>query len=210
MIIQPFPSGPFETNAYVVGCLASRKAAIIDPAPESSKKIITFLSKENLIPQMILLTHSHWDHIADASVLKQKFQIPLYVHPLDAGNVKEPGSDGLPLWIAIASETPDKMLSEEDIIRLGSLEFAVIHTPGHTPGGVCFYNASNGILFSGDTLFQGSIGNLSFPTASPEAMWKSLKKLAKLKPDTLVYPGHGPSTTIGKESWIVRAEQIFG
>ncbi|MFN4173726.1 MAG: MBL fold metallo-hydrolase, partial [Parachlamydiaceae bacterium] len=86
----------------------------------------------------------------------------------------------------------------------------VIDLPGHTPGGVGFYDPKRGLLFSGDTLFQNTIGNLSFPTARPELMWKSLKKLAKLPPETIVMPGHGPSTTIAKERWLDKAEDYFG
>lgn len=210
MIIQTFPSGPFETNAYIVACPETQNAAIVDPAPESSDAIIDYLIKHQLKPQKILITHSHWDHIGDTAQLKAKFQIPVYVHPLDVENLKKPGSDGLPLWITIKGVLPDNLLNEGDTVEFGNLRFEVIHTPGHTPGGVCFYNKEHGILISGDTLFKGSIGNLSFPTARPKEMWESLSKLAKLPAKTVVYPGHGPPTTIGDEPWLDRAQEIFG
>lgn len=159
---------------------------------------------------MILITHSHWDHICDAAKLKAQYRAPVFVHPLDLANLENPGSDGLPLMFNIEGVLPDKFLNEGDIVELGDLRFEVIHTPGHSPGGICLYNKEHGILFSGDTLFKGSIGNLSFPTANPTEMWKSLAKLAKLVPETVVYPGHGLPTTIGKESWLERAEEIFG
>jgi hydroxyacylglutathione hydrolase len=210
MIVQSFPSGPFETNAYVIGCEKSKFSAIIDPAPNSSSAIVSYLNERNLIPKMILITHSHWDHIGDAAALKEKFQCPVYVHPLDRANLQRPGSDGLPLWASIIGVQPDRLFEEGEIIEIGELKLQVIHTPGHSPGGICLYCPEHHTLLSGDTLFSGSIGNLSFPTANPEDMWASLDKLAKLPPETIVYPGHGPTTTIGREHWLPRAKEIFG
>lgn len=210
MLIQDFPSGPFSTNAYVVACPQTKQAAIIDPAPESAKGICTYLDNHTLTCQAILLTHSHWDHIADVSVLKHNYQVPVCIHALDVPNLKQPGADGLPCWIAIEGVIPDKLLKEGDSIQIGRLNFVVLHTPGHSPGSICFYESSQGVLLSGDTLFKGTIGNLSFPTSQPDLMWPSLAKLASLPAQTKVYPGHGPSTTIGHESsWLERAEQLF-
>lgn len=210
MIVQNFPSGPFETNAYVVTCPVTRRTAIIDPAPGSFDSIASYIAQNQLVADKILLTHSHWDHIADTAALKKQFHIPVFIHPLDAPNLEHPGADGLPCWISIEGVKPDILLNEKDIIPIGNLAIEVIHTPGHTPGGVCFYAKEQGILLSGDTLFHGTIGNLSFPTARPDLMWTSLDKLAKLPPQTIVYPGHGPATTIGAESWLSNAKQIFG
>ncbi len=209
MIIQSFPSGPFETNAYVVACPTTRMAAIIDPAPESSGPISSYLKQQKLTPTQILLTHSHWDHIADVAPLKALYQIPVFIHSLDAPNLEQPGADGLPCWLSIEGITPDGFLNDGAFVQVGQLQFHIIHTPGHTPGGICLYAKEQGVLFSGDTLFKGSIGNLSFPTSQPELMWTSLDKLSHLPPNTAVYPGHGPSTTIKKESWLPNAKQIF-
>lgn len=210
MIVKNFPSGPFETNAYVIACNKSRFAVAIDPAPESLEKIIGFLAQEKLKLVGIWLTHSHWDHIADVANLKAKFNVPISIHSLDAPNLEKPGSDGLPCWIDFEGVLPDVLLKDGDLCEVGHLRFKVIHTPGHTPGGVCFYSQAEKTLISGDTLFQGSIGNLSFPTSQPKLMWQSLDKLAKLPPETKVYPGHGPSTTIGAETWLPIAKQVFG
>lgn len=210
MIIQDFPSGPFETNAYVVACPQTKQAAFIDPAPDSKDALIDFVTQNQLNPVAILLTHSHWDHIADVADLKDNYPVPIYIHSLDAPNLQKPGSDGLPCWISIRGVVPDKMLKEGDVISVGHLDFHVIGSSGHTPGGVCFYSPKEKVLFSGDTLFKGTIGNLSFPTARPSEMWVSLSKLAQLPPETKVFPGHGPSTTIGQENWLKRAEEIFG
>lgn len=210
MTLAVFPSGPFETNAYVLSCPDTKSAAIIDPAPESSEKIISYIEKNHLKAEKILLTHSHWDHIADVTPLAAHFGIDVLIHQLDAPNLETPGADLLPCWIDIAGVKPDQFLQEGEDLQLGSLILRVIHTPGHTPGGVCFYLPKEKLLISGDTLFKGTIGNLSFPTANAQLMWQSLKKLAKLPAETKVFPGHGPSTTIAAENWLERAEQIFG
>ena len=210
MTIKVFPSGPFETNAYIVACSETGSAVVVDPGVESFDRIVDHLEAAGLRPERILLTHSHWDHIGDVAALKEKYGIPVAIHPADAKNLERPGSDGLPCWVKIQGVKTDEELTHGDEIRVGNLRFTVIHTPGHSPGGVCFYDQEHAILLSGDTLFQGSIGNLSFPTASPDAMWASLEILAALPPETVVYPGHGPSTTIGDEEWLPKAKQFFG
>lgn len=210
MIIHTVPSGPLATNSYVVACQKTRLAAIFDPAKNSAETLIRFLEEKKLAPIIILLTHSHWDHIADVASLKEKCQIPVFVHSKDAGNLMHPGSDGLPCWIDIPEVQPDGFFKEGDFIDVGEIKFKVIETPGHTPGGVCFYCPEYHVLISGDTLFQGTIGNVSFSTGRPGLMWESLKKLSRLPAETIVYPGHGPATKIGDEPWLSRAEEIFG
>lgn len=209
LILESLPCGPFATNAIVLGCSDTRKGVIIDPAPESHARLLEVIQAKGLTIDAIWLTHSHWDHIGDLAAIKEELGVPIYVHPADAENVRTPGSDGLPLMFPISGVEPEHELKEGQKLSLGKLQAEVIHTPGHTPGGVCFYFESDKVLISGDTLFQGSIGNLSFPTADPEAMWQSLKKLATLPPETRVYPGHGGATTIGAENWLDRAEEIF-
>lgn len=212
MQIEVFPSGPFVTNAYVVTCPNTRETAIIDPAPDSTAEIIPYLEENSLIPTKILLTHSHWDHIADIPKLKEIYpNLKIFIHSLDTPNLEKPGSDRLPLLKLMQTGVkPDVLIKEGDRIKVGDLEFEVIHTPGHTPGGVCFYSSEYNTLFSGDTLFRGTIGNISFPTSQPDLMWPSLAKLAKLPPNTIVHPGHGPGTTIGTEHWLPHAKEMFG
>lgn len=210
MLINTFPSGPLSTNAYVAACSETGEAAVIDPAPESFSEIHQYLIQKNLKLQKILLTHSHWDHIADVSKFKNHYKIPVFVHTLDAPNVQQPGIDGLPCWLNIPPLQPDILIEEGIQISLGRLTFHVLHTPGHSIGSVCFFEPNQLVLFSGDTLFKGSFGNISFPTSKPDSMWISLKKLSKLPPETRVFPGHGPSTTIGKEVvWLSDAEKLF-
>lgn len=209
MVIYKFPFGPLETNAILIGCPETQKAAVIDPSLGSANAILQKATHHNLTIEKILLTHSHWDHFADAHALKTKTQAPLYVHFLDAKNIEHPGSDGIPLFVAIPPVSPDHFLNEGDILEIGRLKIEVIHSPGHSPGSVCFYLREQNLLLSGDTLFQGSIGSLSLPTARPNEMWTSLEKLAKLPPETRVIPGHGRDTTIEQENWLSRAKQIF-
>ncbi|MCP5509389.1 MAG: MBL fold metallo-hydrolase [Chlamydiales bacterium] len=205
MFIKTFPAGPFSTNAYVL--IDGSKGLIFDPAPGSALAIIEALSDVEVLG--IYLTHSHWDHIADAFQLKEKFNIPVFVHALDSANLERPGSDGLPLMFPIQGLIPDGFLSDGQKIYFNHNLIEVIHTPGHSPGGVCFYFPEEGVLFSGDTLFKGTIGNLSFPTSNSDAMWQSLAKLAKLPKNTRVYPGHGAATSIGAESWLGSAQEHF-
>jgi len=199
MLLEIFPLGPYQTNAYIVACSATLEAAIIDAPRGSATLLPQRIQALNLKAKFLLLTHSHWDHIADAAPLKEALHVPLLVHIEDAKNVEEPGADGLPFHIPIEEALCDGYLIDGQKIKLGEMEIRVIHTPGHTPGGVCFYIPQEGALFSGDTLFQGSIGNVELPTADPERMWESLKRLGTLPLDTKVYPGHGRSTTIGQE-----------
>jgi hydroxyacylglutathione hydrolase len=207
MIIHTIPSGPFDTNAYIVACPDTGIGAVIDPAVDGFEAIEA--KAGGITIDKILITHSHWDHIGAAAKLKQMFHCPVYIHPLDGKNLESPGSDRLPCWVPIEGVKPDIFMADGEVIPVGKLLFKVIHTPGHSPGGVSFYCEKENVLFSGDTLFKGSIGNLSFPTSEPEKMWASLDKLASLPGNTVVYPGHGPKTTIAEESWLPRAREMF-
>jgi glyoxylase-like metal-dependent hydrolase (beta-lactamase superfamily II) len=209
MIVYKFPSGPLETNAILVGCPNTKRGAVIDPSLGSTEAILQFAATAGLAIEKILLTHSHWDHFADVHELKMKTSSLLYVHSSDAKNLEHPGSDGIPLFFPIHGAKPDRLLKDGDCIQVGELKIEVIHSPGHSPGSICYYLQEQGLLFSGDTLFQGSIGNLHLPTAEPHHMWASLRKLAKLPKETRVIPGHGDDTSIGDESWLDRAEKIF-
>jgi hydroxyacylglutathione hydrolase len=209
MIIKCFAAGPLDTNVYVLGCEKTKEAAIIDPSFDSLSTIMHLVDSLGLKPAKVLLTHSHFDHIADAKAVVDRFHIPLFVHSLDKDNVIRPGSDGIPLFSPIEGLEPTGFLEEGKPVTIGEIEAKIIHTPGHTPGGVCFYFPQEGVLISGDTLFQGSIGNLALPTAEPDKMWPTLDKLAALPPKTRVYPGHGPATTIWEEEWLKNAQKLF-
>ncbi len=199
MFMEVFASGPLETNCAILACSKTLKCAIIDAPYQSLEVLPEILERLHLIPQMLLLTHSHWDHIAEARAIQEKYKIPVYIHKKDAGNLRSPGEDKLPLFFHIPPLEPDFFVKEGEVIELGLLKIDVIHTPGHSPGGVCYFLKEQGLLFSGDTLFRGGIGSLSLPTANPGSMFASLKKLAILPLETRVMPGHGGETTIKRE-----------
>jgi len=204
MIIESVASGPFETNSYLVGCEKEHVGIFIDAAPASADKLLSFMKKHTLDIIGIYLTHSHYDHFADAHFLKNELKCPLFVHIEDRENLHKPGFDGIPKIIEVKAVSEDGLLEEGQIVSVGSLQFRVIHTPGHSPGGVCFYFEKEKILFSGDVLFKGTHGNVSFPSSNEEKMDQSLIKLMDLPDDVVVYPGHFGKTTIGEErSWIM-------
>lgn len=210
MKIKVFASGPVDTNTYLLSCSKTKEAVIIDAPPDSLDWLLSQIEHDHLTVKALLLTHSHWDHIAEASLIKTTLKIPLYVHKEDAANVEHPGSDRLPLVFPLSPCSVDHYLEDGEILTVGNLRLEVIHTPGHSPGCVCFYLKQEHTLFSGDTLFQGTIGRINFPSSRPTLMWSSLKKLAALPPETIVYPGHGDPTTIGEEEWLDNPQAKFG
>ncbi|MBF8264082.1 MAG: uncharacterized protein HW387_1747 [Parachlamydiales bacterium] len=209
MILHKFPFGPFETNAILVACGTTKKAAVIDPSYGSTEAICQKCSELGLAIEKILITHSHWDHIADVYELAQKTGAAVYVHSLDALNLEQPGKDGIPLIFPIHGMEPDMLISHGEQLMIGELLCQVIHSPGHSPGSVCYFVPDKKVLFTGDTLFEGSIGNLHLPTSQPEKMWESLHAILQLPQDTRIVPGHGPDTTLARESWLSRAREIF-
>jgi len=207
MDIVTLPSGPFKTNTYLV--INDTLAVIIDPAPGSKKSLDKEIEARKVRPIAIIITHSHWDHIADVAALQEAYFPDIIVEDEDAYNLIQPGSDRIPCWMNIQGVIPTRLVHDGDKILLGQISFRVIHTPGHTPGGMCLYVETEGVLFSGDTLFRRTMGNISFPTSERERMLSSLKKLALLPQDTCVYPGHGETTTIGQEEWLANPEKEF-
>ncbi|MDD4178959.1 MAG: MBL fold metallo-hydrolase [Candidatus Margulisbacteria bacterium] len=192
MKIHTIKVGPIGTNCYIAEDEASREALIIDPGDEA-KKILGFITENGLKPKYIVITHGHWDHIGGNRELKEKLKIPIYMHKNDIF--------GLPYG---DSPHPDKFLSEGEFFDVGGLKFEVLHTPGHTPGGISLYNVKEKVLFSGDTLFFGTYGRVDLPYSDEKAMYLSLKKLLALPPETIVYPGHSRPTTIGAEQGLLQ------
>lgn len=192
MKIHRLPVGELSTNCYIVVSKELR-AFLVDPGDEA-EKIKGFLTKNKIEAKFIVHTHGHFDHIKADGVLG----LPVYIHENDAELLKHPEKNPMIEFFGpVDAVVPDRLLKEGDTIILDELIFNVLHTPGHTSGGICLLGES--ILFSGDTLFKDGVGRTDFPGASPGELKISLKKIAQLKGDIKVYPGHGPETTIGRE-----------
>ncbi len=199
MTFEVHSFGPVETNSFLLSSSQEKKAYIFDAPPGSYSYWGKRAGELSFSIAGLLLTHSHWDHIADAAAFKEYYHLPIWIHSEDADNLRSPGSDGLALPLTIKGIQPDYILKDGDILSLDDLSLTVIHTPGHSPGSVCFYFPERATLISGDTLFAGGIGRLDLPTARPQHMKHSLQKLLKLPPNTQVFPGHGEATSIEGE-----------
>lgn len=200
--IQLFERGPVATNAYLLIEPQAKTAVIIDAPLDSAQDIADALQQAGVTPSALLLTHSHWDHTGDAAELKRLFpEMLIYVHPDDEYRLAEPMKHSVwPLPFTIEGIEADRRLHDGDTFALGSLCFQVIHTPGHTEGGICFYDPEHTIIFVGDTLFEGSVGRTDLPGGSWETLLGSInRRLLPLPDDVQVYPGHGSATTIGRE-----------
>ena len=188
------------TNCYIVQDEETKETMVIDPGGDVDK-IVEMLNTIHAKVKYILLTHCHGDHIAGVNELKQRVGGKILIHRLDEEGLKNPDVNlaeyvGLGRVIVQA----DARLDDGDLIHIGNLEFKILHTPGHTKGGISIYSEEEKLLFSGDTLFRGSWGRTDLPTSSFEDIIKSItEKLMVLPEDTIVYPGHGKSTMIKEE-----------
>jgi hydroxyacylglutathione hydrolase len=198
MIVKKIVVGDYMVNCYLLGCTETKEIAVIDPGADS-EEIIRVITEEALIPKMILLTHAHGDHIGDVQVLKERYNIPVYIHDNDKHILSNSELNFTEMMFGKKVEIiADKTFKDKDIINLGTLKIEVLHTPGHTLGGTSF--KCNNIIFSGDSLFEGSIGRTDFPDSSYEQLIKSIKtKLMLYNDNTIFYPGHGPETNIKRE-----------
>ncbi|BEP29116.1 MBL fold metallo-hydrolase [Helicovermis profundi] len=198
MIIEKLTLGTYGANCYIVADEKEKQCIIIDPGSEA-EKIIKLIDSKGYTPIHIVLTHGHVDHICAATTLKNEYGISIMVHRADEYLLK---SKELNLSSKTSygdmEFTPDVLLEDGKKIKFGSLHAKVIHTPGHTKGGICLLIENS--LFSGDTLFMYSYGRYDLEGGNFDKIRKSItNRLFKLNPKTLVYPGHGGSTTIGAE-----------
>jgi glyoxylase-like metal-dependent hydrolase (beta-lactamase superfamily II) len=198
MIIESREAGPFGVNWYLVACEKERKAVVIDPGADV-ELIFEIIQSKDLHLKYILNTHGHVDHMAGVKQLQQMTGTPFYLHPGDRIFLDELVNKAAMFGLETqGSPTLDGELNDGDEIQVGQLRLSVIHTPGHSPGGVAFLCEDK--LFVGDTLFQGSIGRTDFPGGDYNTLINSIKeKLFPLGDDMIVYPGHGPQTTIAIE-----------
>jgi glyoxylase-like metal-dependent hydrolase (beta-lactamase superfamily II) len=199
MILRALTVGFIATNCYIVGSEASRKAMVIDPGADS-RTILKVLNSDNLTLSLIVITHSHFDHTGAVKGLKDATGARFAV---GAGGDKSSPGAFIKLVAAMSGGSakipdPDLFLSDGDNVDIDDLHFKVLFTPGHSPDEISLFG--HGVLFSGDTLFNAGIGRTDFPGCSYEQLEHSIQtKLYTLPDDTVVYPGHGPATTIGRE-----------
>lgn len=200
VIHETLPLGLFECNCTILGDPESRRAVIFDPGDEV-ERILAVLARHRLELDRILLTHAHIDHVGAVAPLKREFGVDVWMHAADQGLYDrldvQAGWAGMPTPERVVI---DRYLEDNETLQLLGLEIHVLHTPGHSPGSVSFYLPSLSKVISGDALFRNSIGRTDLPGGNHEQLIQAIQtRLLTLPDDTGVYPGHGPSTTIGFE-----------
>ncbi len=190
--------GALETNCYLVYCEDTRKGAVVDPGADPGK-IFQVIDRAKIQPVILINSHGHIDHIGANKDIKDKYGIPLYIHERDKEMLALSHKSEFSIFLgAKESPAPDEYLKEGDEIKIGNSFLKVIHTPGHSPGSVCLLG--DGLLLSGDTLFNMGVGRTDLPGGSWEELEKSIRsRIFTLPEDIMVLPGHGPSTTVGRE-----------
>ncbi len=211
MLIAGFPAGPWATNCYVVAPEAGAECVIIDPGMEASAGVERAVAEHRLKPVAVLVTHGHLDHMFSVLPVCGAHDVPAYIHPDDRELLADPvkgigAALGalLPAGLRFAEPDDVRELADGHTLTLAGLELTVDHAPGHTPGSVTFRAGAEAggppRLFSGDLLFAGSVGRTDLPGGDPEAMTRSLARVClPLADETVVHPGHGPATSIGRE-----------
>lgn len=194
MIIKNIVVGLMETNCYIVGDESTKEAFVIDPGADY-KEIKKAIDLEGLNPKVAINTHGHGDHI----IANGEFDLPVWIHSLDADFLSDPSKNlSGAFGLMFKTKPAQRLLQHGDILSLGNYNFEVIHTPGHTPGSICL--KSDGVIFTGDTLFYESMGRTDFTYGSEKDIMRSIKeRLFTLDDKYVVYPGHGQGTTIGHE-----------
>jgi len=198
VIIEQLELGPFASNCYLVGDESTKEAMIIDPGAEANQ-ILTRVEELGLQVKIIALTHGHMDHVGALKEIKDATNAEVAIHTADAPSLEARPGMGAMFGFSFQAPPPaDRLLNGGDSIDIGELHFLVLHTPGHTPGGISLLG--EGVVFTGDTLFNFSIGRTDTPGGSYAQIMNSIHtKLMVLPNNTVAYPGHGPKTTIGVE-----------
>jgi len=197
MLIKKFVVGPLQENCYIVGDKKTKQAIVIDPGDEPDR-IIGEIKDNGLEVGAVILTHAHFDHIGAAGDIKRATGAKILMHKDDT-EAYSLAKEQAAFWGYSVEDLPqiDRFIDEGEELKAGNLGFKVMHTPGHSQGGICLYG--EGVVFTGDTIFQGSVGRTDFPGGSMEELRKSFSRLIALPEDTKVFSGHGPETTIGRE-----------
>jgi hydroxyacylglutathione hydrolase len=201
MLLKTLELGMFLTNCYIVGSESTHEGMIIDPAAEA-ERILDNVRRMGLKIKLVVATHSHPDHLMALMEVLEGTGAPFAMHKAEPFGERARGASRIISMMVGGrvdeAPTPDRLLDDGDVIEVGDLSFTVLHTPGHSPGGISLYG--HGVVFVGDTLFNFSIGRTDFPGCSHRQLIESIEtKLMTLPDDTVVYPGHGPKTTIRAE-----------
>ncbi len=197
--VESMVLGLVETNTYLLMDEETGALAVIDPAARA-EDIARKADEMNGKPCMILLTHGHFDHIGAVDALRRAWNVPCLCLDAEASLLEDPGLNASALFGCPTKTSADRLLKDGEEILLGSHPVRVIATPGHTVGGCCYYLPEDGLLFCGDTLFDGSVGRTDLPTGDMSALMKSIReRLAVLPDETGVFPGHGDATDIGEQ-----------
>jgi hydroxyacylglutathione hydrolase len=197
VIVRKLVLGPFATNCYIVGSEAIKQGTIIDPADEA-RLILSQVESLELDIKLIVLTHGHLDHIGALKEVREAIGAEVAIHGDDVSLLQDHSLGALFGLFYPTPSPPDRLLKDGDSLDIGDLHFRVLHTPGHSPGGICLLG--HGVVFSGDALFNYGIGRTDFPGGSYSQLMNSIhSKLMVLPDDTIIYPGHGPDSTIGTE-----------
>lgn len=202
MKIECLILGLYETNCYILRRDKNAEDCLIIDAGLDCEPLVNYLQQHKLNPASLVLTHGHIDHIGGIDTLREKFpDIKVYIHQLDADMLEEPLSNLSAMTGATFITAPaDVTIDDGDVIESAGVKLQVLHTPGHTHGGISLYSAEFGVVFSGDALFADSVGRTDFPGGSMTQLISGIKdKLLTLPDETKVYPGHGPETTIARE-----------
>lgn len=203
MIVQMFAIGRFLTNCCIVSCKRTKEAIILDPSFDNSseaERIFKYIEANTLSLKFIVNTHGHPDHTCGNGIAKTKFEAPILIHEYDAYMLGEMGKEiAEDFGFESFSPPADVLLHEGDVVKFGNVALKVMHTPGHSRGSISLLGEKE--VFTGDTLFAGSIGRTDFPGSSGSDMRLSLERLKRLPNYFVVYPGHGPITTIEKEKY---------
>jgi len=197
LLTQQLTVGPLQENCWLLADPESGKAVLVDPGDEATA-LLAAVDATGCTLEAIWLTHAHFDHVGGVAGIVAQRPVPIWVHPADAFFYTNAASNAANWGVVIDNPPPaDYELAEGDRMQLGAYSFDVWHLPGHAPGHVAFIG--HGLCLSGDLLFAGSIGRTDLPLCNPAAMRQSLMRMATLGPETLVFPGHGVSTTIARE-----------